>query len=240
MINPIVQFWFFLGFAFSVVLCNVWSGIAIYCTVCIFLLLLNIQHIKPAISQVKIFVYFFPVMIIIYLVVSFLFTQNTWDNILFEAGFAFSKLILLIMMMALYFEISKNNDLLLAVRSLWSKLNIPWHWVEDLFLFLGLTLRFYPTFQREWDTIRRSKIALGLGGPDGKLQQIKSATQDLPGLILQSYRKAENTASVMIQRGYGNKIPRGVANPILFNNSDLVLLVLITIGYTILSKYVTL
>ncbi len=59
-------------------------------------------------------------------------------------------------------------------------------------------------------------------------------------MILQSYRKAETTAVVMKQRGYGNQIPRGVANPILFKISDLILLIIILIGFTFLNQYVTL
>ena len=62
----------------------------------------------------------------------------------------------------------------------------------------------------------------------------------LPGMILKSYRKAENTASVMQQRGYGNIIPRGIANPIPFKLNDLILLVIILSGYTLLNLYVTL
>jgi energy-coupling factor transporter transmembrane protein EcfT len=107
-------------------------------------------------------------------------------------------------------------------------------------MFLELTLRFYPTFQREWQTINRSKKALGLTSSLIRWGQIKSAVNDLPGMILQSYRKAENTAAIMLQRGYGNQIPRGVANPILFKISDLILLIIILFGFTLLNQYVTL
>ena len=112
--------------------------------------------------------------------------------------------------------------------------------VEDIFMFLELTLRFYPTFQREWQTVTRSKKALGLSSSICRWEQIKSVANDLPGMILQSYRKAGNTATIMQQRGYGNQIPRGVANPILFKMSDMMLLIIILFGYTLLNRYVTL
>ena len=107
-------------------------------------------------------------------------------------------------------------------------------------MFLELTLRFYPTFQREWQTINRSKKALGIVVSDSKWNRVKSVTNDLPGMILQSYRKAENTALIMQQRGYGKQIPRGVANPIFFKISDLLFIVIIVIGYILLNRYVSL
>ena len=240
MVNPIVTSLFYLGLAFSTILSKTWNGLIIYLILCIILIIFNITNLKPAFKQVKPFFLFFPIMIIIYLFISFVFTNSTWTMIINEAGFAISKLLFLVVVMSLYLEISKKQNLVLSVRSIWVKMNLKWKKVEDMFMFLELTLRFYPTFQREWQTIIRSKKALGLPSSVGRWKQIKSVANDLPGMILQSYRKAENTAVVMQQRGYGKQIPRGVANPILFKMSDLILLVIILAGYTLLNQYVTL
>lgn len=240
MVNPIVTSIFYLGLAFSTILSKTWNGLMIYLILCIILITLNISHLKSTIKQVKPFFLFFPFMIFIYLFISFAFTKSTWTMIINEAGFAMSKLLLLVIVMSLYLEISRKQNLVLSVRSIWIKMNLKWKRVEDMFMFLELTLRFYPTFQREWQTIIRSKKALGLTSSVGRWEQVKSVTNDLPGMILQSYRKAENTAAVMQQRGYGKQIPRGVANPILFKVSDLILLVIILAGYTLLNRYVTL
>lgn len=240
MVNPIVTSIFYLGLAFSTILSKTWNGLMIHFILCIILITLNISHLKPTFKQVKPFFLFFPFMIFIYLFISFAFTNSTWTMIINEAGFAMSKLLLLVIVMSLYLEISRKQNLVLSVRSIWIKMNLKWKRVEDMFMFLELTLRFYPTFQREWQTIIRSKKALGLTSSVGRWEQIKSVTNDLPGMILQSYRKAENTAAVMQQRGYGKQIPRGVANPILFKISDLILLVIILAGYTLLNRYVTL
>ncbi|NHZ86780.1 MAG: hypothetical protein GWP19_13050 [Planctomycetia bacterium] len=240
MVNPIVTSLFYLGLALSTILSTTWSGLIIYFILCIILIIFNRNNLKTAFKQVKPFFIFFPVMLIIYLLISFIFTNYTWNMIINEAGFAISKLFFLVIVMSLYLEISRKQNLVLSVRSIWVKLNLRWKKVEDMFMFLELTLRFYPTFQREWQTIIRSKKALGLTASVGRWEQIKSVTNDLPGMILQSYRKAENTAVVMEQRGYGKQIPRGVADPILFKISDLILLVMILIGYTLLNQYVTL
>ena len=240
MINPIVTSFFFLGFAFSTILSKTWTGLIIYYILCIILIIINLTHFKSAYKQVKPFFLFFPIMIIIYLFISFIFTSFTWVIIINSAGIAIGKLLLLVIVMAFYLEIVKKQNIVLSIRSIWVKMNLKWKRVEDLFMFLELTLRFYPTFQREWQTISRSKKALGLASTKSRWEQIKSVTNDLPGMILQSYRKAENTATVMRQRGYGNQIPRGVANFIPFKISDLILLVIIIIGYTLLNQYVTL
>ena len=239
MVNPIVTSFFYLGFAFSTILSKTWNGLIVYYLMCIILIILNITHFKSVFKQVKPFFLFFPIMIIIYLFISFVFTSSTWIIIINEAGFAISKLLLLVIVMAFYIEVMKKQDIILSIRTIWSKLNLKWKWVEDIFIYLELTLRFYPTFQREWKSINRSKKALGLTSSVNKWDQIKSVANDLPGMILQSYRKAENIATVMQRRGYGNQIPRGIANPIFFKISDLILLVIILAGYTLLNYYVT-
>ena len=240
MVNPIIISFFYLGFAFSTILTRSWTGLLIYFTLSIILIIINASHIKSAFKQVKPFLIFFPVLIIIYLFISFIFTSSNWTVIINDAGFAVGKLLLLVIVMAFYLEIMRKYNLILSIRSIWIKFNLKWKWVDDLFMFLELTLRFYPTFQREWQTISRSKKALGIVSTVGRWEQIKSIANDLPGLILQSYRKAENTAMVMRQRGYGNMLPRGVANPILFKMSDLILLIIILYGYTLVNRYVTL
>jgi energy-coupling factor transporter transmembrane protein EcfT len=240
MINPIVTSIFYLGLALSTILSKTWYGLSIFTILSIILILLNITYIKSVFKQVKPFLLFLPVMMIIYLIISFVFTNTTWTVILTEAGFAMSKLLLLVIVMSLYLEISKKHNLILSIRSIWSKLNLEWRKVDDMFMFLELTLRFYPTFQREWQTINRSKKALGIITDESKWNRVKSVTNDLPGMILQSYRKAENTALIMQQRGYGKQIPRGVANPILFKVNDLLLIVIIVTGYILLNRYVSL
>ena len=240
MINPIVTSIFFLGLAFSTILSKTWYGLFVFTILSIILILLNITYIKSIFKQVRPFLLFLPIMIIIYLIISSIFTNSTWTIIINEAGFAISKLLLLVIVMSLYLEISRKQNLILSVRSIWAKLNLKWKKIEDLFMFLELTLRFYPTFQREWQTINRSKRALGIISAESKWNRVKSVTNDLPGMILQSYRKAENTALIMQQRGYGKQIPRGVANSILFKINDLLYILIIVTGYILLNRYVSL
>jgi len=240
MINPIVTSILYLGLAFSTILSKTWYGLSVFAILSIILIILNITYIKFVFKQVKPFLLFLPAMMFIYLIISFIFTNTIWTVILKEAGFAISKLLLLVIVMSLYIEISKKHNLVLAIRSIWSKLNLEWRKVDDMFMYLELTLRFYPTFQREWQILNRSKKALGIVTSESKWKRVRSVADDLPGMILQSYRKAENTALIMQQRGYGRQIPRGVANPILFKVNDLLFIVIIVTGYILLNRYVSL
>ena len=237
MVNPIVTFAFYFGIAITIILSKTWQGLGIYYAVCIFLLL-YIKRIKLIFKQVKPFIFFLPILIFIYIVISFIFTEETWYQILNEAGLAVFKLLLLLTIMSIYIELSKEYNLVLAIRSLCLKLKLKWKWVDDLFVFLELTLRFYPSFQQEWNAINRSKIALGIKQKINKWDRIKSIANDLPGLIVQSYKKAENTANIMKQRGYGKIVPRGIAYPIPFKVTDTIFLILLIIGYFTLNHYV--
>lgn len=240
MVNPIVSFLFYFGLAISIILNKTWIGVGAYYSIFMILLLLNIGNIKSIIKQVKPFILFLPIFIFVYIFISLIFTQSSLNIILNEAGFAISKLLLLVFVMSMYLEISKNHDIVLALRSIWSKLKLQWKWIDDLFMFLELTLRFYPTFQQEWQSINRSKIALGLARKGKKWEKVKSTANDLPGIIIQSYLKAENTANVMRQRGYGKIIPRGVAMPIPFRVLDMVLIIILIGSFVMVHNHVTL
>ena len=240
MANPIVSFLFYFGLAISIILSKTWTGLGVYYFMSIMLLLLNIRNIKSIIKQVRPFILFLPIFILFYIFISLIFTQSALNQIFNEAGLAISKLLLLVFMMSMYLEISKNHDIILALRSIWSKSNLKWSWIDDLFMFLELTLRFYPTFQQEWQSINRSKIALGIASSIKKWEKVKSTANDLPGIIIQSYLKAENTANVMKQRGYGKVIPRGVAHPISFRILDMVLILILIGSFVTVHKYVTL
>ena len=126
MVNPIVTSFFYLGFAFSTILSKTWNGLMIYCLMCIILIILNITHFKSVFKQVKPFFLFFPIMIIIYLFISFVFTSFTWMVIINNAGIAISKLLLLVIVMAFYLEIIKKQNIVLSIRSIWVKMNLKW------------------------------------------------------------------------------------------------------------------
>ena len=70
-------------------------------------------------------------------------------------------------------------------------MNRPWKWVEDFFLFFELIFRFFPAFQKEWESTYKGKSALGLNTKTSRWAQIQNAGRDLPGIIVRNYWKAE-------------------------------------------------
>ena len=218
--NCIVKFWFFLSFAISVLLADNSTTLIVYTLILTTLLAFSFRHVKPVIIRLKPFIFFLPIMIVLYVVFSIILTAMDFYQIMAEGCFALSKLLVMVAVMSLYFEISKTDDILIAVRSLWSKTKLPWRWAEDSLIFLELTLRFFPTFQRDWEHLRRARTALGLNQTAGRVAQIKQIANDFPALIFLSLRRADETALSIYLRGYGKKIPRGIVNPIPFTVID--------------------
>ena len=155
-------------------------------------------------------------MLILYLAVSVLFTDATIYQAMFEVGFAFLRIVLMISIMSLYFESVGSPNFLLALRSLWFQTGLKWNWMENFFLFLDMTLRFYPSLQRDWITLSQSRESLGFNQNNKRWDKIKLAAQDLPILLVVNLRKSQDIALAMQLRGFGESLPRCVYNATYF------------------------
>ena len=128
--------------------------------------------------------------------------------------------------MTLFLEINDAMMILDALRTLWRKTGISSRKIEDFFLLLYLTFRFYPLLREEVRTISSLGKALGLPSDQGKIKQVKRTASYLPGMIMNCLHRADNLALAMEIRGYGRFLPRGLVNPIGFFWRDAVVLVL--------------
>ena len=155
-------------------------------------------------------------MLVLYLAVSVLFTDATIYQAMFEVGFAFLRIVLMISIMSLYFESVGSPNFLLALRSLWFQTGLKSNWMENFFLFLDMTLRFYPSLQRDWATVNQSRESLGFNQNNNRWGKIKQAAQDLPGLLVINLRKSQDIAMAMELRGFGKSFPRCVYNATSF------------------------
>jgi energy-coupling factor transporter transmembrane protein EcfT len=133
--------------------------------------------------------------------------------------------------MMLFFESTQSQDIVIIARSVWVRLNKPWQWVEDFFLFLGMTLRFYPTFQSNWQLLRNTRKSLGLEEDLSYLGQVKIAAKEMPGLLIYQLQRADDIAMAMKLRGYGKQFPRGVTYPIISKAVHLIQIILISFVY---------
>ena len=236
-IHPLVRFIFFLSFSFSVLFADTLTLWAIYFG--IFLILTGFDRIviRAVFSRIKPFILYFPFMLILYLGVSVLFTNATIYQAMFEVGFAFLRIALMISTMSIYFESVGSQNFLLALRSIWFQTGLKWNWMEYLFLFLEMTLRFYPSLQRDWITVVQSRDSLGFNQKKNRWGEIRQAAQDLPVLLVINLRKSEDIAVAMQLRGFGKSFPRCVYNAAPFTTWHLLQFAGVVICFYLINLY---
>lgn len=215
-IHPLVRFIFFLTFSFSVLFADTLTLWAIYFGIFVVTTGFDRTVILAVFSRIKPFIQFFPIMLVIYLAMSIFFTDATIYQAMVEVGFAFLRIVLMISIMSLYFESVGSPNFLLALRSIWFQTGLKWNWVENFFLFLDMTLRFYPSLQRDWITLSQSRESLGFNQNNNRWDKITLAAQDLPILLVVNLRKSQDIALAMQLRGFGESLPRCVYNATYF------------------------
>ena len=237
--HPLVNLWFFLGYSFSLLLSTTYFGLGIYFLIFLVIIWINKKYFIQVLQGLKPIVYYLPIMIILYFIFSLFLTDNTLGIILNEAIFGCLKLFLMVGAMMFFFESIQNQDIVIIARSIWVRLNKPWKWVEDFFLFLGMTLRFYPTFQSNWLLLRNTRKSLGLEADLSYLGQVKIAAKEMPGLLIHQLRRADDIAMAMKLRGYGKQFPRGVTYPTIFKAVHLIQIILISSIYWVIHTIAT-
>lgn len=227
-INPLIIALFFLSYAVSVIFIESAREWELHLVLLILVLGSVLPKLRGIIGRLKPVILFLPLMMIFYIGFSYWLTPLTISELLISGSLALGRMVFLMTIMAIWLEITHPGRVLQALRSLWSRLGLPWRKIEDGFLFLELTLRFFPTFRMEWTHLQQSRKALGLQTSRGnRWRQIREMAGDLPGMFVHLFRRADETAQVMGNRGYGRVIPRGVADPIPFTAWDILWLAVI-------------
>ena len=229
--HPLVNFVYFLGFSISILMINNFYEGLPYFFILFITILFNRRSIQGVINQLKPIFYYFPMMLIFYLLFSFYLTDNSIKQILSEAFFGFIKIILMIGVMSLFFESTHTENFINIFRSMWFRTKLKWKWPENIFLFLSITLRFYPTVESNWNSLLNTRRSLGLKSGFTHFEKLKIAAKILPALILYQLHLADDIANAMELRGYGRKFPRGIAHLIDFRLIHLAQITLILFGY---------
>ncbi|MFH1853516.1 MAG: energy-coupling factor transporter transmembrane component T [Candidatus Neomarinimicrobiota bacterium] len=227
-INCLVRLWFYLALAISILLVTAIEIWAFFFLIWIFLVLWSRNSLSRTMYSLRPYLIFLPVMVILYVGFSLLMTSEGLGTILYQGGFAFIKLLLMIAVMSLYFATAESGQILDALRSIWIGTGLKWRRIDDFFIYLELTLRFFPTFQRDWEQLLESRQALGLAPTGRRWDAVRQSAADLPNLLFQSLRRADETALSIQMRGYGTVTPRGLANPVPFRLRDGVLFLAVT------------
>ena len=236
-IHPLVRFILFLAFSFSVLFADTLTLWAIYFGIFMVTTGFDRTVILAVFSRIKPFILFFPFMLVCYLAVSVFFTDATIYQAMVEVGFAFLRIVLMISIMSLYFGSVGSPNFLLELRSIWFQTGLKWNWMENFFLFLDMTLRFYPSLQRDWIMLSQSRDSLGFNQNNNRWDKIKLATQDLPILLVVNLRKSQDIALAMQLRGFGESLPRCVYNATYFTTWHLLQFAVVVICFFLINLH---
>ena len=239
-IHPLVRFIFFLAFSFSVLFADTLTLWAIYFGIFVVTTGFDRTVILAVFSRIKPFILFFPFMLVCYLAVSVFFTDATIYQAMVEVGFAFLRIVLMISIMSLYFGSVGSPNFLLELRSIWFQTGLKWNWMENFFLFLDMTLRFYPSLQRDWIMLNQSRESLGFNQNNNRWDKIKLATKDLPILLVVNLRKSQDIALAMQLRGFGESLPRCVYNATYFTTWHLLQFAAVVICFYLINLHASL
>ena len=210
-----------------------------YGIVILFIALKNTKLIPIVIRKYLPTLFFFPIMLFIYILFSYILTDSTIYQTISEAFNAFIKFSFMIISMNFYLELSSAENLIKSLRSFWATLNIQWKWVDNFFLFLALALRFYPTFQSQWQHQRNSQKVLGIKFNDSYYGRLIEISKELPSILVYQLDRSEDISLAMKLRGYGSYFPRKIVDPIYFNITNFLQFFLVTIFFIQLFRFVT-
>ncbi|MEC9437369.1 MAG: energy-coupling factor transporter transmembrane component T [Candidatus Neomarinimicrobiota bacterium] len=236
--HPIVNLYFFLALSLSLMLTSSFLQLMIYGIIILFIALKNTKLIPIVIHKYLPTLFFFPIMLIIYILFSYVLTDSTIYQTISEAFNAFIKFSFMIISMNFYLELSSAENLIKSLRSFWARLNIQWKWVDNFFLFLALALRFYPTFQSQWQHQRNSQKVLGIKFNDSYYGRLIEISKELPSILVYQLDRSEDISLAMKLRGYGSYFPRKIVDPIYFNITNFLQFVLVTIFFIQLFRFV--
>tara|TARA_B100001996_G_scaffold37147_1_gene27457 strand:+ start:722 stop:1447 length:726 start_codon:yes stop_codon:yes gene_type:complete len=237
--HPIVNLYFFLALSLSLMLTSSFLQLMNYGIVILFIALKNTKLIPIVIRKYLPTLFFFPIMLFIYILFSYILTDSTIYQTISEAFNAFIKFSFMIISMNFYLELSSAENLIKSLRSFWARLNIQWKWVDNFFLFLALALRFYPTFQSQWQHQRNSQKVLGIKFNDSYYGRLIEISKELPSILVYQLDRSEDISLAMKLRGYGSYFPRKIVDPIYFNITNFLQFVLVTIFFIQLFRFVT-
>lgn len=237
--HPIVNLYFFLALSLSLMLASSFLQLMNYGIVILIIALKNTKLIPIVIRKYLPTLFFFPIMLFIYILFSYILTDSTIYQTISEAFNAFIKFSFMIISMNFYLELSSAENLIKSLRSFWARLNIQWKWVDNFFLFLALALRFYPTFQSQWQHQRNSQKVLGIKFNDSYYGRLIEISKELPSILVYQLDRSEDISLAMKLRGYGSYFPRKIVDPIYFNITNFLQFVLVTIFFIQLFRFVT-
>ena len=187
-------------------------------------------HWKEFVIKSKPLWIYFPQVGLLFFIISLIVSSKNTYDVFIDVSLATCRMILLVSMMTLYSILSKNSHILIAIRGLWYKMGLPWKWAEDLILFIDITIRFFPSFQQQWQRIERTRKSLGINVSEDKLHKIRRFATMVPDMVILNLRRVNDLTLAMQLRGYGYLYPRTVHPFISSYSIDKLILLFVIIG----------
>ena len=195
----------------------------------VLVIIFRIHWQEFVIKSKPLWIYFPQVGLLFFIISLIVSSKNTYD-VFIDVSLATCRMILLVSMMTLYSILSKNSDIIIAIRGLWYKMGRSWKWAEDLILFIDITIRFFPSFQQQWQRIERTRKSLGINVSEDKLHKIRRFATMVPDMVILNLRRVNDLTLAMKLRGYGHLCPRTVHPFISSYSIDKLILLFVIIG----------
>ena len=238
-LNPLVQLILFISLTVSILLSPNLNYLNLHIFFFVFLSL--VYKIEFILFWKKVFkiLYFFPFIIFFYFLFTILMTNYDLIEIFEKIVIGFYRLLLIISFTTIYFENSKKENLITIIRSFFYRIKLHSRFIENITLFLSLSFRFYPEFQKNWELIEKGDNYLGIKTNKSYLAKVIKISKIFPRILLFQLDRSSEIARVIKLRGYGNIIPRGIIDQIDINFFHFVQSVFIILIFYILHNYVT-
>ena len=144
------------------------------------------------------------------------------------------KIVLSMLFMKTFILSVKNKSFVKLIRTVFLKSRLNLRFIDDIILFITLSLRFYPELQNRWKSFERGNIYIGINNNGSPISRLKLYSDMFIRILSLQYKKSLLISKNIKSRGYGNCHPRGIINPVKINFYDLIISMLIPFTFTIL------
>ena len=233
-LNPLVNFFLFLSLSIS----TLFSDNLFYLNIHSIFLLIIVFFLKIKINFLLIWfyktLYYLITIFLFYLAFSVLLSDIEPKLIIVNILLGIYKIVLSILFMKIFILSVRNESFVKLIRSVFLKSRLNLRFIDDIILFITLSLRFYPELQNRWKSFERGNIYIGINNNGSPISRLKLYSDMFIRILSLQYKKSLLISKNIKSRGYGNCHPRGIINPVKINFYDLIISMLIPFTFTIL------
>ncbi len=234
-LNPLVNFFLFLSLSISTLFSDNLFYLNIHSIVLlaiVFSFKINIYFLLKSLFKTS---YYFFTIFLFYLAFSFLLSNIELELIIVKIVLGIYKIVVSILFMKIFILSVEKESFVKLIRSVYLKSRLKLRFLDDIILFVALSLRFYPELQNRWKSFEKGRIYIGINNYNGSLiSRLKLYSDMFVRILSLQYKKSLLISNNIKLRGYGNCHPRGIINPIKINFYDLIISIMIPITLIIL------